>query len=626
MAGRDRMNSAAASKFQRYFMIFSNEDSGFEDGKMPSGHLKMEIRGGKGRLEAVIHNLRDGKGRFVYALYLIRSSKDPAEYVRAGELKFLSGRNVLEWDFDPVYAGPDADFIYEFDTAALLAEYENKSGSSVICPLAAYKGRRTDWRSRLLKALQGTGTVHDNRGKQTAVSGCRQIKSGKITASDDQQSKYGKDTEVSGHWRSFPGNIEEGTVHPQNISEKAALPDHLESSAMTEARPVQHKSTAFEDSPAPGRAADAASYEATGEHKISIKAGDQEIFRTISGAVPAAGDKYEDETEYNVDAGTAADARPDTDTGSGADTGPDANAGPAVDAEPEVNAHPCAETELSSETGTAAEPVAFTGTETAGIYGQPVNGAEQKSSAGTEHGLRTGEQPDQRIPDRIRPEQDTAVSDASFSGRQNEKEEEAAPARQEDGTEANDVNYESGLKGINTECVYLNGNICGAFINNGSGSSPCNACRVSRGAGTSSQERTTADLEKLQKDLDDNFETSDPFNSRRSDYKWWRVTNPVNLNNILYQNNIRSPLMFNPAVMMAHYKYRHLIIGIFMHRNGKKYVVCGVPGMHMIDIKPFGEMNTWVQADGNRLRYGSFGYWLVYIDPENGRIMKPNRE
>jgi hypothetical protein len=75
--------------------------------------------------------------------------------------------------------------------------------------------------------------------------------------------------------------------------------------------------------------------------------------------------------------------------------------------------------------------------------------------------------------------------------------------------------------------------------------------------------------------------------------------------------------------MMAHYKYKHLIIGIFTHRNGRRYVVCGVPGMHMVDMKPFGEMNTWVQAEGNRLKYGAFGYWLVYIDPENGKIMNP---
>jgi hypothetical protein len=34
-------------------------------------------------------------------------------------------------------------------------------------------------------------------------------------------------------------------------------------------------------------------------------------------------------------------------------------------------------------------------------------------------------------------------------------------------------------------------------------------------------------------------------------------------------------------------------------------------------------MNKWAQAQGTRLRYGAFGYWLIYIDPDNGRILKP---
>lgn len=126
----------------------------------------------------------------------------------------------------------------------------------------------------------------------------------------------------------------------------------------------------------------------------------------------------------------------------------------------------------------------------------------------------------------------------------------------------------------------------------------------------------------LKDEFDRYFELSDPFHSRRSDYLWWRVTNPVNLNNLLYQCDIRSPLLFNPVVMMAHYKYGHLIIGIFQHKETQKqYVVCGVPSMNMVDGKPFGEMSRWVQAEGSRPRYGAFGYWLVYINPDDGKIL-----
>ena len=179
---------------------------------------------------------------------------------------------------------------------------------------------------------------------------------------------------------------------------------------------------------------------------------------------------------------------------------------------------------------------------------------------------------------------------------------------------------------IDTGCVYLNGNLCGAFVNNGTiPANPCASCRMHKGQAP--EALPAGDIAKLREELDRYFEKSDPFHSRRSDYTWWKVTNPVNLNNLLYQCNIRSPLLFNPVVMMAHYKYRHLIIGIFHHKiRNQQYVVCGVPGMHMVDRMPFGDMSRWVQAEGNRPKYGAFGYWLAYIDPDDGKILNMGQE
>ena len=171
-------------------------------------------------------------------------------------------------------------------------------------------------------------------------------------------------------------------------------------------------------------------------------------------------------------------------------------------------------------------------------------------------------------------------------------------------------------------CVYMNGNMCGMYLNTG-GTNPCKACHVNaQDHGAAKSEEQAGDINKLKEQLDQNFEQSDPFQSKRSDYKWWKVLNPVNLNNILYQCNIKSPLLFNPLVMMAHFKYRHLIIGIFTDKaKRREYVVCGVPGMNMVDRKPFGDMCRWVQAEANRPRYGGFGYWIVYIEPETGKIL-----
>jgi hypothetical protein len=118
------------------------------------------------------------------------------------------------------------------------------------------------------------------------------------------------------------------------------------------------------------------------------------------------------------------------------------------------------------------------------------------------------------------------------------------------------------------------------------------------------------------------FEPSDPFKIRRQDYRWWKVGSPVQLNNILYQNNIKTPLLFNPQLMMAHFKYRHILIGIYSNRRQRReYLVCGVPAIYNVDEKPFGEYCRWAQLESSKPRHGAFGYWLVYIDMKNGNFL-----
>ena len=94
---RGHMGTASANRFQRNFMIYVNEDGGFEEGGKPNGHVRLEIRNGKGRLDTVIHNLRDGKGRFRYVLYLIRQSGGRTDYAgsaRSGIQQAVPNSNV----------------------------------------------------------------------------------------------------------------------------------------------------------------------------------------------------------------------------------------------------------------------------------------------------------------------------------------------------------------------------------------------------------------------------------------------------------------------------------------------------------------------------------------------------
>ncbi len=141
-------------------------------------------------------------------------------------------------------------------------------------------------------------------------------------------------------------------------------------------------------------------------------------------------------------------------------------------------------------------------------------------------------------------------------------------------------------------------------------------------AGTGTGAAASDIIQKFIQCMDMNFELVDPFGTGRSDYRWWKAHNPVQLNNIMYQCGIRASLIFNPFVMMAHYKYRYIIVGVYLDaKRNMACVVCGVPGVYGTDKSPFGDVCKWVQPGGSKAQYGAFGYWLVYIDPATGKFL-----
>lgn len=164
-------------------------------------------------------------------------------------------------------------------------------------------------------------------------------------------------------------------------------------------------------------------------------------------------------------------------------------------------------------------------------------------------------------------------------------------------------------------------------LQNVRGNSPCENCQSNNPVKDQppQSQRREGDVDRLRVNLDKYFEIYDPFRSRRRDYRWWKVGSPVQLNNILYQCEIKTPLLFNPALMMAHFKYRHLIVGIYSDRiRRREYIVCGVPGVYNVDERPFGSFCRWAQVEGNRPRHGAFGYWLIYIDTKTGKFLSVN--
>ncbi len=131
------------------------------------------------------------------------------------------------------------------------------------------------------------------------------------------------------------------------------------------------------------------------------------------------------------------------------------------------------------------------------------------------------------------------------------------------------------------------------------------------------------DINLLKEELDKSFEVCNPFDTRSKRFRWWKINSPGYLNNILFRNNIKTYLLFNPKVMLAHYKYRYIIFGIrFDKFSGRERLVCGVPGVYSIDENPFGNMGSWAQLEGYKPKYGAFGYWMILIDPRTGKLIK----
>jgi hypothetical protein len=428
------MDSTAG--FYRTFFMLAQEDAGYGIGQAPSGYVKIEVREKRGKLHAMVQNLRTDEGRLRCMLYLSKHDGGVFVPVCAGEIPFKGHTGILKWEFDPADVGMTGHPIEDFKIAAVLLQGKNgRQEREIICPLAAFKSTKEDWREKMKAVL-----YHEpSAARDDAEVIEKPVDAARLAGSIESKYKPPEDTPEF--------NI------PQSCNEY------------------------------------------TPDRKEEIESVINEEF--------APADKF---PAHGADEGTEEKGRE----------------------EPVKEAHEAHEEE---------------------------EGMERPASA---------------------------------------------PGG----------------------CIFADNSLCIDQAGD-SQTDPCLTCEMNRKYdGTVLDGNPHSDMEGLKSNFDRYFVRHDPFNSRRRDYKWWKLDNPVLLNNILYRCNIRTPLLFNPLVMMAHYKYRHLIIGIYTDRiRRREYIVCGVPGVYDADERPFGSMCRWIQLEGGRPRYGAFGYWLVYMDPGSGKFL-----
>jgi len=484
------------SRFQRSFLIFQKEDPGYGVGQGPSGYIKIEVRDGKGKLSAAVQNLRDGQDMYIYKLYLIEPKEIGPKIAYVGVVPVEGNKGELKWTFDPDNVAMTGSSIDRFTVAALIVENKNRKAFQVICPMAAYRDKKTSWREGFRR------TIDVEAMEQNEINA-----EDKDLASPQKQREDIRNEEEIDKEEIAKNEVEYNTPEENEFKEREAEEDKTENSEIS---------------------------------RNELK--EQEV------------NPEKHEEKYEMDKERESEADGNTSVPEEQDSGGETEQ--ARNLEFVQNSQNSNEGDMQASHDEAGQ-VSYC--ETDRMSGER---GEQSSAFGAQQTTQNG-----------------------------------------------------------IGCMMQNNGLCGIPLNGNV--IPCATCNLNKMENTESiPGNAVVDLKKLEASFNRYFEKFDPFQNKRRDYKWWKVGSPVHLNNILYQHNIRTPLLFNPAVMMSHFKYRHMIVGIYRDDIKKlRLIVCGIPAVYDSDTRPFGNMCRWAQLDVGRPRYGAFGYWLVYIDPETGKFL-----
>ncbi|MEG0371806.1 MAG: hypothetical protein RR645_05890 [Clostridium sp.] len=156
-----------SKKYNRSFLIFNEEDKGFEvsSDKKPTGYTKIETKNGRCKITVYAQNLKTEKGP--YCCYLVDSSKKSAVVAKLGEFCVDdTGRGETIWEDDEKNifgTGLSAD---RFNVAAVV-----KEGSRLQVPLAGHVGKeKSMWRDKITDdSFKPKGLNEDDHGLKENV-------------------------------------------------------------------------------------------------------------------------------------------------------------------------------------------------------------------------------------------------------------------------------------------------------------------------------------------------------------------------------------------------------------------------------------------------------------------------
>ena len=586
--------------YQRLFYIFKNMDSSYGYSSNPSGYLKAEINGRTIKLQAVVQNLCYEKEELSYSLYAVSCSGNHHHQAKLCELPLSKGKADVRQDITEVLEKNRLNFS-DIDVLAVISVSTSRFKKKTMCPLVAYPKGEVEWRAKFERILENGGTEEffevQNRDKALAEN------ESDILSQDSSAALAENEPDILSQDSSEAFAENESDILSQDSSEafaenESAILSQDSSAAFAENEPdilSQDSSAAFAENEPDILSQDSSVAFAENEPDI--------LSQDSSAAFSENESPIFRESEMAKDSFTSQSDITDAASSSNINELNAANTQTVIDCD---DATACEyEAKLIERALKHADEI---GVDEALEDNTPILTPSQKSIAHlVEEKLyeienaseQNNKKKIQSSSEKIAPQQNKDI-DTAFPMKDvwtkiqqelwvKERESEKEVTFDEDILQTVERNYQE-LSSFGLSMDVKTGEI---------------------------------NLDSLKKDLDRCFESYNPFKGRIKGIHWWKINSPGYLNNLLFKNNIKTYLLFNPKVLLANFKYRHVLFGMQMDKGINRFqLICGVPGVYSIDDNPFSTAGTWIQLDGIKPKYGAFGYWLVLIDARSGKIHK----
>ena len=570
--------------YQRLFYIFKNMDSSYGYSSNPSGYLRVEINGCTIKLQAVVQNLCYEKEELSYSLYAVSCSGNHHKQAKLCELPLSKGKADIRQDITEVLEKHKLNFS-DINVLAVISVSTSKFKRKTMCPLVAYPKGEVEWRSKFERILENGGTEeyfedqnHDNSLAENESN---------ILSQDNSEALAKNESDLLTQDSSEAFAENESDLLTQDSSEAFA---ENESDLLS-----QDSSQALADSESDILSHD--SSEAFAENESDLLSQDSsQVFSENESQIFRKNEITEDTFASQSDITDAASSSNINELNA-------ANTETVIDCD---DATACEyEAKLIERALKHADEI---GVDEALEDNTPILTPSQKSIAHlVEEKLyeienaseQNNKKKIQSSSEKIAPQQNKDI-DTAFPMKDvwtkiqqelwvKERESEKEVTFDEDILQTVERNYQD-LSSFGLSMDVKTGEI---------------------------------NLDSLKEDLDRCFESYNPFKGRIKGIHCWKINSPGYLNNLLFKNNIKTYLLFNPKVLLANFKYRHVLFGMQMDKGINRFqLICGVPGVYNIDDNPFSTASTWIQLDGVKPKYGAFGYWLVLIDARSGKIHK----